>query len=250
MRVFSIFAIVLFCSRCVAAEAAGIRIVTSPGLAGVFKVLGPQFERTTGNTLNFRYGLQAEQKKEIEAGDFDLAIVPSEVLDGAVKAGKIVAATRSPVARVDLGVGVRAGAAKPDLSSVDAFKRAMLAAQSVAYVADEPTGMQIAGDFEKLGIAEVMKAKTKPQKTVSLVWKSVATGDAELGFGFASNILAVEGVELAGHFPAELQYFVEMTAGVGSAAQAADGAAAFIKYMRTPEAAAALKANGLALPAD
>jgi molybdate transport system substrate-binding protein len=250
MRVFSIFAIVLFCCRGVAAEAAEIRIVTSPGLSAVFKVLGPQFERETGNTVSFRYGLQAEQKKQIEAGDFDLAIVPSDVLDGAIKAGKVVAATRIAVARVDLGAGVRAGAAKPDLSSVDAFKRAMLAAQSVAYVADEPTGMQIASDFEKLGIAEIMKAKTKPQKTVALVWKSVASGDAELGFGFASNILSVGGVELAGHFPAELQYFVEMTAGVASAAQAANGAAAFIKYMRTPEAASALKASGLALPAE
>jgi molybdate transport system substrate-binding protein len=250
MRVFSIFAILLFCSRGIAAEAAEIRVVTSPGLSAVFKVLGPQFERTTGNTLTFRYGLQAEQKKQIEAGDLDLAIVPSDVLDGAVKAGKIVAETRIPVARADLGVGARANAAKPDLRSVDAFKRAMLAAKSVAYVADEPTGMQIASDFEKLGIAEIMKARTKPQKTVSLVWKAVATGDAELGFGFASNILSVEGVELAGHFPTELQYFVEMTAGVASAAQEADGAVAFIKYMRTPEAASALKAKGLVLPAE
>ena len=249
MRVYSFFAILLFCSRSIAAEAAEIRVVTSPGLSAVFKVLGPQFELATGNTLTFRYGLQAEQKQQIEAGDFDLAIVPSDVLDGAVKAGKIVVETRIPVARVDLGVGVRSGAAKPDLTSVDAFKRAMLAAKSVAYIADEPAGRQIASDFEKLGITEIMTARIKPQKTVPLVWKAVATGDAELGFGFASNILSVEGVELAGHFPTELQYFVEMTAGVGSAAQEADAAKAFIKYMRTPEAASVLKAKGLVPPA-
>lgn len=245
MRVFSVFSILLFYFPSIAAEAAEIRVVTSPGLSAVFKVLGPQFERTTGNTLTFRYGLQAEQKKQIEAGDFDLAIVPSDVLDGALKAGRIVAETRSPVARVDLGVGIRAGAAKPDLRSVDAFKRAMLAAKSVAYIADEPTGLQIASDFEKLGIAEIMKVKTKPQKTVSLVWKAVATGNAELGFGFASNILSVEGVELAGHLPDELQYFVEMAAGVASGAREAGGAIAFMKYIRTSESASVLKANGL-----
>lgn len=200
--------------------------------------------------MTFRYGLQADQKKQIEAGDFDLAIVPSDVLDGEVKAGKIVAQTRIPVARVDLGVGVRAGAPKPDLRSVEAFKHAMLAAKSVAYVADEPTGLQIASDFERLGIAEIMKAKTKPQKTISLVWKAVATRDAELGFGFASNILSVEGVELVGHFPTELQYFVEMTAGVASAAQEADGAMAFIKYMQTPDAASVLTVKGLLPPVE
>lgn len=183
MRVFSTFLILLFCPHSIVAEAAEIRVVTSPGLSAVFKVLGPQFERTTRHGLTFRYGLQAEQKKQIEAGDFDLAIVPSDVLDGEVKAGKIVAQTRIPVARVDLGVGVRAGAPKPDLRSVEAFKRAMLAAKSVAYVAEEPTGLQIASDFERLGIAEIMKAKTKPQKTISLVWKAVATGDGGAGIG-------------------------------------------------------------------
>ena len=226
MRVFSIFAILLFCSRGIAAEAAEIRVVTSPGLSAVFKLLGPQFERTTGNTVTFRYGLQAEQKKQIEAGDFDLAIVPSDVLDGGVKAGTIVAETRVDVARVDLGLGAGASAAKPDIRSVDSFKRAMLAAKSVAYIADKPTGTQIANDFQKLGIAEIMKVKTKLQKTVSLVWKAVATGEAELGFGFTSNILSIQGVELAGHLPTELQYFVEMTAGVASTAQEAGWPAA------------------------
>jgi molybdate transport system substrate-binding protein len=212
----------------VAAEAAEIRVVSSPGLTAVFKVIGPQFERATGHKLTFQYGLEAAQKQYIQAGDFDLAIVPSRVLDDAIKDGKIAADTRTLVARAGLSVGVRAGAAKPDVAS---------------------TGRQIAKGFESLGIAEIMKAKTKPQKTVTLVWQAVASGDAEIGFSFTSNLLSAPGVELAGPFPAELQYSVVLAAGIGSAARQADAAKSFIKYLLTPEAASVLKAKGLEPPA-
>ncbi len=111
------------------------------------------------------------------------------------------------------------------------------------------TGRQIAKDFESLGIAEIMKAKTKPQKTVTLVWQAAASGDAELGFSFTSNLLSAPGVELAGPFPAELQYSVVLAAGIGSAARQADAAKSFIKYLLTPEAASVLKAKGLEPPA-
>ena len=249
MRVFALFAAFMLFALGVAAEAAEIRVVSSPGLTAVFKVIGPQFERATGHKLTFQYGLEAAQKQYIQAGDFDLAIVPSRVLDDAIKDGKIAADTRTPVARAGLSVGVRAGAAKPDVASVDAFKRAMVAAKSVAYAANESTGRQIAKDFESLGIAEIMKAKTKPQKTVTLVWQAVAGGDAELGFSFTSNLLSAPGVELAGPFPAELQYSVVLAAGIGSAVREADAAKSFIKYLLTPEAASVLKAKGLEPPA-
>lgn len=245
MRVYSFFTVLMLCIQGTAAEAAEIRVVTSPGLSAVFKVVGPQFERATGHKLTFQYGLEATQKQHIQAGEFDLAIVPSHVLDDAIKDGKIAADSRTPVARAGLSVGVRAGATKPDVGSVDAFKHAMVAAKSVAYAANESTGRQIAKDFETLGIAEIMKAKTKPQETVTLVWQAVASGDAELGFSFTSNLLSAPGVELAGPFPIELQYSVVLAAGIGSAARDANAAKAFIKYLRAPEAASVLKAKGL-----
>src|SRR5665811_544151 len=167
----------------ISAEAAEIRIIGSPGLSAAFEVLGPQFERATGHTLAMQYGLIVVQKQQIEAGAFDLAIVPSLVLDDAIKQGKITADTRTPVARVSVGVGVRANTAMPDLTSTDAFKRALLNAKSVSYVTDEPTGRHIAKEFERLGIADAMKAKTKSQETTTRVWQAVASGEVELGFG-------------------------------------------------------------------
>jgi molybdate transport system substrate-binding protein len=229
----------------ISAEAAEIRIIASPGLSAAFEVLGPQFERATGHTLAMQYGLIVVQKQQIEAGAFDLAIVPSLVLDDAIKQGKITADTRTPVARVSVGVGVRANTAKPDLTSTDAFKRALLNAKSVSYVTDEPTGRHIAKEFERLGIADAMKAKTKSQETTARVWQAVASGEVELGFGFTSNALSVRGVELAGLFPPELQYSAVLTAGVSVAARQADGAKALIKYLLAPEAAAVMKTKGL-----
>jgi molybdate transport system substrate-binding protein len=229
----------------ISAEAAEIRVIASPGLSTVFGVLGPQFERATGHTLAMQYGLLAAQKQQIEAGAFDVAIIPSSVLDDAIKQGKITAETRTPVARVSLGVGVRADTAKPDLTSLDAFKRTLLNAKSVSYVTDEPTGRHIAMGFERLGIADAMKAKTMSQETTARVWQAVASGEVELGFGFASNALSVRGVELAGPFPPELQYSVVMTAGVGVAARQADGAKALIRYLLAPEAAEVMKEKGM-----
>jgi molybdate transport system substrate-binding protein len=248
MRVYSFFAVLMLCIQGNAAEATEIRVVTSPGLSAVFKVVGPQFERATGHKLKFQYGLETTQRRYIQAGEFDLAIVPSHVLDHAIKDGKIAADSRTPVARAGLSVGVRAGARKPDVGSVDAFKDAMVAAKSVAYAANESTGRQIAKDFDTLGIAEIMKAKIKPQKTVPLVWQAVASVGAELGFSFTSNLLSAPGVELVGSFPIELQYSVAMVAGIGSAAHETDAAKAFIDFLREPEAVAVLKAKGLQPP--
>jgi molybdate transport system substrate-binding protein len=250
MRVAILFEVIILSVLSIAANAAEIRVIASPGLTAAFKVLAPQYEHASGNTLAFQYGLGTAQKQRIVAGDFDLAIVPVFALDSAIKDGKIVVDTRTVVARVDLGVGVRVGGVKPDVASVDAFKRAMLAAKSVTYVVDEPAGRQITKDFETLGIADVMKAKVKPQDKVAQVWQAVASGEAELGFGFTSNLLSVPGVQFAGSFPTELQYSVAMVAGIGRAAHETDAAKAFIKFLLAPETVAVLKAKGLEPPAQ
>jgi molybdate transport system substrate-binding protein len=245
MKAYAYLVVVVLCAQSAGIRAAEIRVITSPGLSGVFKVLGPRFERATGNKLIFQYGLMSAQQKNIQGGNFDVAIIPAKVLDDAIKHGQIVASTRTSVAHADLSVGVRTGGVKPDLSSVDAFKQAMLAAKSVVYVANESTGQHIAMDFERLGIADAMKAKIKLEKTILRVWQAVASGEAELGISFTSNLLAARGVQLVGPFPSELQYSVVMAAGIGSTAKEAGAAKAFIEYLLTPEAALVLKAKGL-----
>lgn len=230
------------------AGAAEIRVVASPGLAAAFKVLAPDYEHASGNRLSFQYGLGAAQKQRIDAGDFDLAIVPAFSLDRAIKDGKVAYDTRTVVANVELGVGVRAGSAKPDVVSVDAFKRTMLAAKSVAYVMDEPAGRQISKDFETLGIAAEMKTKSISKDKVAQVWQAVADGSAGLGFGFTSNLLSVSGVQYAGPFPKELQYSVALVAGIGSTSHNTDAAKTFVKFLLSPHAVAVLKAKGLEPP--
>lgn len=229
----------------VAAEAAEIRVIASPGISTAFGDLGPLFERATGHTLAIKYGLVAAQNQQMDSGEFDLAVVPAFALDGAVKRGKIAADTRTPLARVGLGIGMRAGASKPDFTSVEAFKRALLSAKSVTYVTNEPTGIHIGKVYERLGIAEPMKAKTSSQDTVARVWQAVASGEAEFGFGFTSNVLSAQGVELAGSFPVEFQSFNVMAAGIGTAARQPDAAKAFLTFLRGSEAIAVMKAKGL-----
>ncbi|HEY2756295.1 MAG TPA: substrate-binding domain-containing protein [Pseudolabrys sp.] len=238
-------AAVLILLASVFAKAAEIRVTASPAFSAVFALLGPRFERATGHTLSIQYGLVAAQKQQIAAGTIDIAIVPSPVLDDAIEQGRISAATRPLLARVILGVGVRAGARKPDLTSLESFKRTLLDAKSVSYVTDEPTGKRIGKAFEGLGIGDAMKVKTRSEESTARVWHDVANGDVEMGFGFTSNALSARGVELAGAFPPELQYSVVMAAGVANSARQPDAAKALISYLLTAEAVAVMKTKGL-----
>jgi len=139
---------------------------------------------------------------------------------------------------------VRAGAPKPDVSTPEALKAALLKASSVTLYPESAAGAYVLKTFERLGIGGAMKAKLKPQAAPGQIAQAVANGDAELGV-FLMNVLAAPGVELAGPFPAELQQDLVFTGAVAAEAREAAAAKAFIDFLRTPEAAAALKAKGL-----
>ncbi|MBI2090620.1 MAG: molybdate ABC transporter substrate-binding protein [Deltaproteobacteria bacterium] len=227
-----------------AAEAAEVKLIAGRGMSVVMGELGPQFERATGHKLMIWYGIVGTTKRRMAAGEaFDLFI--SGEIDDYIKQGKIAAGTRTEIARVGMGVGVRAGAPKPDISSVDAFKRALLNAKSVTYMPESVVGIHLARVFERLGISEQMKAKTKPQLTVTAPAQAVADGEVELGMALTSTLLSVSGVELVGPFPPELQSYNLYTAGVGTAAEQPEAAKALIKFLRSPAAAAVIKAKGL-----
>jgi molybdate transport system substrate-binding protein len=229
-----------------AAEAAEVRVIAGAAISPVMAELGPQFERATGHKLVIQYGIAGTIKRQIEAGEgFDLFLLSLATIGDLIKEGKIAAGAHKEIARVGFGMGARAGAPKPDISSVEAFKGALLNAKSVTYPPKGRVGIHLASVFERLGISEQMKAKTKPQPGPERAAQAVADGEAELGFAPTNILLFVSGVELVGPFPPELQDYIVYTAGLFTDAREPEAARALIQFLTTPAAVAVIKAKGL-----
>jgi len=228
-----------------AAYAAEIKVLHTPAFRAVINDLGPQFERSTGHKLVIKVEVSAVLKRQIEAGEtFDVAILTRMHIDDLTKQGKIASGTRAHIARSGIGVGARAGASKPDISSVDAFKRMLLNAKSVTYSAEGASGIHFNSLLDRLGIAAEMKPKLKPVAT-GVTAERVARGEAEIVVAPIPSIVAVPGVELVGPLPSELQSYIDFTAGVASGAKEAEAAKALIKFLAAPAAAPVLKAKGM-----
>ena len=236
---------IILLAQGLSAQAAEVKVITGVAMSAVMGELGPQFERTTSHKLVIWYGNTAVTiRRRLEAGDaFDLYVGGG--MAQLVKQGKIADDTRTEIARVGIGVGVRAGAPKPDISSAEAFKRALLNAKSVTYSPEGLLAIYLPVVFERLGIAEQMKmkAKTKPYRKGLA---GVADGEAELGFALTNELLFFfSGVELVGPFPPELQSYLVFIAGVSTAAEQPEAAKALIRFLRSPAAVAVIKAKGL-----
>jgi molybdate transport system substrate-binding protein len=242
---FRKIAFALLLSTGFAAQAAELKIIAGAALSSSLAELGPQFERMTGHSLLIQYGILGTLKKRLDSGEaFDLAIVPAGLLNGAAKQGKIADGTHVALVRVGMAVAIRSGAPKPDISSADAFKRALLNASQIAYPPEGAIGVHLAKVLDKLGIAEQMKAKTQAQETVETVAPALAAGEAELGFAPTTVFSGATGIEIVGPFPPELQTYVQLAAGVGAASEQPDAARALIRHLTSPGAAAVFKAKG------
>ncbi len=203
----------------------------------------PLFESARGVKIEIEFRLTSVLQKEIEAGAaFDIALLPRPELDALVQAGKITDGATADVTRSAIGVAVRAGALKPDIGTVEAFKRSLLTARSIAF-SDGPSGAYIAALLERLGIAEEMKPKTK--LTSAPVAELVAAGEAEIGMQQIVAILPVKGAELAGPLPSELQNVIIYAAGLAAGAPDTVAARDFIDFMRTEEARRLIRAKGM-----
>jgi len=226
------------------ANAAEIKVWTARAIATVLAEVGPQFERTTGHKLTISTDLSSAFVRRANAGEpFDIMITGTPPLDGLIKDGKIIVETRTSIARSGIGVEVRAGAPKPDISSVEAFKRALLDAKSIAYL-KVGGGIYVAGLLERLGIAEAIKSKvTRPESDI--VSELVAKGSVELGMVVITQILTTPGVDLVGPLPPEIQSYVVFTAGVSANSRVPDAAKQLMKFLTGPTAIPVIKAQGM-----
>lgn len=238
------FGFMMLLAQTVVANAAEIKVLSSVAMKSAFDGLGPQFERATGHKLVLKLMASPAVQREIDAGEgFDVAISNPGIVDNLVKAGKIVAGTRANIARSGIGVVVRAGAPKPDISSTEAFKRTLLNAKSVAH-SDGGVGKHFLGLLDRLGIAADMKAKLKVQKAGSVA-EPVARGEAEIAVIATVTVQGVSGVELVGVLPSELQSYIEFSGGVGTGAKEPEAAMALIKFLTAPESTVVIKAVGM-----
>ena len=210
--------------------------------------LVPEFEKATGHKVVVDNGTVGQLQKRVDGGEtFDVLVLSPKGIEDYIKGGKIAAGSNARLAKVGVGVMVKEGAPKPDVSTVDAFKQALLKAKTVGYIdpaSGGSSGIYVAGLLEKLGIADQIKPKAK-LKQGGHVSDLVKSGEAEIGIHQISEIVGQAGVTLVGPLPAEIQNYTVYVVGLSTAAKDAEAAKAFIKVLTGPSAAGVLKSKGM-----
>lgn len=227
------------------AGAAEITVLSSTGLKTIIEVLAPQFEKTTGNKLNISYDTSTLLMQQIGAGKtFDVVIITPPLIEDLVREGKVVTGSAVNIARTGIGVAVKRGAPKPDISSVEALKRTLLNAKAIAYTTAGQSGLHFAKVIQQLGIADQVKAKAKTQPG-GTVAELIVKGEADTAVQLIPELMAVPGVEVVGPFPPEVQTYIVLTAGVGAGSGNKAAAESWIRYLSAPAAAPTIKAKGM-----
>ena len=231
-------------SLVVTVQASELQIIAGGGIAAPLNEIAAAFERDTGHKTVIRYGTTPELIKMATGTAFDLGVVPQDVFSDAAARRQFLPEATPTVARAGIAVAVRAGAAKPDISTAEALKQTLLKARAIASIPASATGRQLAGVYATLGIAEEMQAKTKAQPGPAHIITAVAQGDCDLAV-FLINVLTDPRLEVVGPFPAEVQREVVYATGVATNSKELEAAKAFVSYVRSPAAATVIKAKGM-----
>ena len=230
------------------AGAAEVKVLTAGAFKEVVLALAPNYERQTGNKVVIDNGTTGQLKARINGGEaFDVVVITPAVVDEFIKSGKVAAGSEVKLAGVGIGVVVKEGAPKPDISTVEKFKAALLKAKTVAYIdpaSGGSSGIYIDKLLEKLGIADQIRPKAKLKKG-GHVADLIVSGEAELGIHQISEIVPVKGAALVGPLPAEIQKTTIYAAGMSAATKDKDAAKELIEYLSGPDAAAVLKSKGM-----
>ena len=227
-------------------------VFSTIGVRSAAERLFAQFDKASGHTLAITWGTAPMLVKRIEDGDTaDVVVLSRAGIDALQKQGKIAAGSDVTLASSGVGIAVKAGAPKPDISTPEALKRTLLAAKSIAY--SEPSaggasGVYFAKLLERMGIAEEMKPKTKYPPPGGFSANLLMTGDAELAVQQKPELLHVAGVEIVGLLPGDLNVITEFAAAIMTGGKNADAAATLIKMLQSPEAAVVFRSKGLDTP--
>jgi molybdate transport system substrate-binding protein len=249
--------VLLLISLVSAAEGTEIRVFIGLAFSPALRDLAPEFERATGNKIVTVSGASMGETPEaipnrLQRGEpADVVIMVGDALDKVIEQGKVLPDTRVDLARSGIAMAVRAGAPKPDISSVDSFKRTLLAAKSIAY-SDSASGVYLSTElFPRLGIADQIKGKSRMISTEP-VGKVIARGEAEIGFQQMSELLPVPGIDIVGSLPPAIQKITVFSAGIVAGSKNQEAAKALLRYLTSPSAAPFITKTGMepASPAD
>lgn len=232
------------------ARAAEIHVITSGGFTAAFLELVPEYERATGNKIEVGFGPSMGTTRDaipvrLDRGEeLDIVIMASTALDDLIKQGKVRNGSRVDLVKSLIGMAVKTGAPKPDISSVDALKRTLLAAKSIAY-SDSASGVYLSTVlFPKLGVWDQIKSKSRKIEA-DPVGGVVANGQVEIGFQQISELRRVKGIDIVGELPPGAQTVTIFSAGIPATSKQPDAAKALIQWLASPAAHAAIKKSGL-----
>jgi molybdate transport system substrate-binding protein len=227
------------------ANAAEITVLSTQATEQAYRELLPQFEKATGHTVKITYTGTLDAKKRIAAGEFfDLLIMASPEIESFLASGTLAPGSRVDLAKSGVGIGVKAGAPKPDISSTEAFKKTLLAAKAIGY-STGPSGNYVIGLFEKMGIADQVRPKLKQTPTGVFVGTLVASGEVEIGIQQVSEMSHYPGVDYVGPLPADIQKMTIFTSGIAANAKQPEATKALVKFTTTTGAREAFKKRGM-----
>jgi molybdate transport system substrate-binding protein len=227
------------------AGAAEIKVLSTQATEEAYKELVPQFEKASGHKVTTVFTGTLDALKRLSNGEaYDLLIMARQQIEELSQSGKVVAGSRTDIAKSGVGVAVGKGKPKPDISTVDALKKTLLAAKSIGY-STGPSGIYVVTMFQKMGIADEIKTKLKQTPTGVFVGSIIASGEAEIGFQQVSELSFFPGIDYVGPIPAEVQLITVFSAGIPAGTEQADAAKALVSFVTAPAAAAVFKKHAL-----
>ena len=222
-----------------------IKVLSSIATKEAYLELVPQFEKASGHTVSTTWSGTTAMMKQLAAGEqYDLVMISATELEELIRLGKIAAGSRVDIAKSGIGIAVRKGAPRPDVSTPDALRKALLAAKTVGYTSG-PSGVYMGQLVERMGIAAQVKAKFKSVPSGGTIGTIVASGDCEIGFQQVSELVHIPGVDFIGPLPAEVQRVTVFSSGIQVGAAQPDAAKALVTFLTTSAAKGVIKKHGL-----